>query len=325
MWNRTEVQTDPPANSPAERETSPAGAAAPIAAIQAPKHQKRYSLELLRFFCAFSIVWGHLGAPRAEIAYAGLDTFIILSVALSTRASMRHPLRPFMAQRARRILLPWLYWSLFYLVLRGVTQGPAAVFTITDPLWLLVGPEIHMWFLPFLFLSAPLAYSATHLPHGRVFGGIFVLLAVPLGCTAYYLEWIQALPIPFIQWAFALPALLYAITRASGRNLGPVFILVGSLMCMAILKDIRPAVYLCLSALLFECALRIRTVGPWAQILGDTAFGIYLSHPFFILVWTRYLDFETQKLPLVAVVFLSSFFLSLLMIWVGRKFTRATA
>lgn len=171
----------------------------PVAAIHAPVRQKRYALELLRFLCAFSIVWGHLGAPRADIAYAGLDTFIILSVVLSTRASLRHPLRPFMAQRVRRILIPWLCWSGFYLALRGATQGPASMFTLTDPLWLLVGPEIHMWFLPFLLVSAPLAYSATHLPHGRRFGGAFVLLAVPLGCVSYYLEWHQLLPIPFIQ------------------------------------------------------------------------------------------------------------------------------
>lgn len=98
--------------------------------------------------------------------------------------------------------------------------------------------------------------------------------------------------------------------------------MLGSLVGMAILDDIRPAIFLCLSALIFECALRMRSVGSWAQILGDSAFGIYLSHPFFVMVWTRYLDFETQKLPLVAAVFLSSFALSLLLIWVGRKISK---
>ncbi|SMO87235.1 Surface polysaccharide O-acyltransferase, integral membrane enzyme [Thalassovita litoralis] len=285
-------------------------------------HQKLYSLELLRFLCAFTIVWGHLGAPMKEIAYAGLDTFIVLSVALSTRASMRHPLRPFLIQRVQRILLPWLGWCLFYLALRGALHGPATMFTLTEPLWLLVGPVIHMWFLPFLMISAPLAYSATHLPHGRVFGGLFVVLTVPLACLAYYFEWHKALPVPFVQWSFAVPPLLYAITRASGRSLGPLFILIGVLTGMALAHHQEPALYLLISALLFEGALRIRTVGKWAQILGDSAFGIYLSHPFFVMVWTHWLDFETQKVPLALAVFVSSFLLSLALIGISRLLSK---
>lgn len=302
----------------------PAPEATKIPGISAGDHQHKqiYSFELLRFICAFSIVWGHLGAPLKEFGYAGLDTFIILSVALSTRASMRHSLRPFLLQRVWRILVPWLGWCLFYLALRGVVRGPEFVFQITDPFWLLIGPEIHMWFLPFLMIAAPLTYSATHLPHGRIFGGVLVLLAVPLSCLSYYFEWHRFLPEPFLQWAFALPPLLYGITRASGRRWGPVLILIGTFVGMALIKDLQPAKYLLLSALLFEAALRIRTVGKWAQILGDSAFGIYLSHPFFVMVWTRWLDFETQKVPLALAVFISSFLLSLALIGISRLLSK---
>lgn len=275
--------------------------------------QPLYGLELLRFICAFTIVWGHMHAPFPYIGYAGLDAFIILSVGLSTRSSRHYSLKSFMVRRVVRILIPWLIWSGFYLTLRGMTQGPATVFQLNQPLWLLIGPMIHLWFLPFLLLSAPLMYLATHMPHGRYHGSLLILVLVPLCSLALYLERTLALPEPFIQWAFAFPALAYGVTRASGRAVTPLAIVVGTWVTTYLLGHATPVIFLALAALAFELALLLRGIGSWAKYLGNTAFGIYLIHPFCILVLARYIDYQTQRVPLTLAVFALSFVLSLVL------------
>jgi len=279
-----------------------------LLATQAPDGRAPafYAFELLRFLCAFLIVWGHLGAPFAEIAYFGLDMFIILNVALSTRSALRHQFGDFMARRVVRILIPWLGWSLFYLLLRGLRDGPASIFQFTDPLWLLIGPEIHLWYLPFVLLSAPFAYAAMHLPHGRVFGAILIVLAVPLCCAAYSVERAQLLPEPFAQWAFAFPPLIYAICRVSGRKWAPTFVLIGTQIGMLWLGNPELVVFLIASAVVFELFLSFDRIGAWAKPLGDAAFGIYLLHPFFIMILTHFMSARTEQAILAEGVFLAS-------------------
>lgn len=267
---------------------------------------KFYALELLRFVCAFLIVWGHLGAPFAQIAYFGLDMFIIFNVALSTRSALRHSFGEFMRRRVLRILIPWLGWSAFYLLLRGLRDGPGAMFQFTDPLWLLIGPEIHLWFLPFVLLYAPFAYVAMHLPPGRRDGAVLIILSVPLCCVAYYYERMQLLPEPLAQWAFALPPLVYAIARVSGRRWAPIFILAGTQVGMLWLNNPELVLFLIASALMFELFLSLDRVGAWARPLGDSAFGIYLLHPIFIVVMTHYMDARTEQAILAEAVFLAS-------------------
>ncbi|MFY0679885.1 MAG: acyltransferase [Thalassovita sp.] len=286
------------------------------------KAQPFYGLELLRFVCAFTIVWGHMHAPFAIIGYAGLDAFIILSVALSTRSSLRHPFGTFLYRRVIRILIPWLVWCGFYLALRGLTQGPASVFALSDPNWLLIGPVIHLWFLPFLMLSSPFTFLATHLPHGRIFGAAMIVTLVPLCCFGLYLERTMALPEPYLQWAFSFPSLAYAVMRASGRAISPVLIIAGICGGMCALGHAQPALFLALAALAFELALRAKWVGSWAKFLGDTAFGIYLMHPFCVMVLTRVIDLETQRLTLTFAVFAMSFVGSVILGWMIAQISR---
>lgn len=272
-----------------------------------------------------------MGAPWPQIGYTGLNAFIILSIALSTRSSMRHPLREFMARRVSRILIPWLVWSGFYLALRALLEGPANALTLSDPLSLLIGPVIHLWFLPFLMLSAPLAYLATHLPHGRKFGVLVLLVGVPLVCELYFVERAGVLPPPLAQWAFALPAVIYGVFRASGRSLGPIAFIAGVLGGMYALGMVEPAVHLALAAGLFELALRLRVSWTWAKPLGDAAFGIYLLHPFCVYIVARIYDYEAERLKLTLGVFILSFAISMALSagmphitsWIAKRIKRS--
>jgi peptidoglycan/LPS O-acetylase OafA/YrhL len=282
---------------------------------------KFYSLELMRFICAFSIVWGHLGAPYAIVAYAGLNAFIILSVALSTRAATRQDFGSFMTRRIIRIFIPWLVWCGFYLFFRGLRDGWHTMFVLTDPAWLLIGPEIHLWFLPFILISAPFAYMAMHLPHGRIFGGILVVIALPLSCGVYYVERLELLDAPWTQWCFALPPLFYAVIRVSGRRWGPAFILLGTLIGMTWLGHPEPAWFLLLAAAVFEIFLRIDRIGAWAQPLGDSAFGIYLLHPFFVVVVARFMPPSGNNAFFAETVFLASWAGSYALLRMGQFVT----
>jgi peptidoglycan/LPS O-acetylase OafA/YrhL len=286
---------------------------------------KFHSLELMRFICAFSIVWGHLGAPYAIVAYAGLNAFIILSVALSTRAATRQDFQSFMMRRVIRIFIPWVIWCGFYLFFRGLRDGWHTMFVLTDPAWLLIGPEIHLWFLPFILISAPFAYMAMHLPHGRVFGGILVIVALPLSCGLYYVERLELLDAPWTQWFFALPPLFYAVIRVSGRRWAPGFILVGTLLGMTLLGHPEPAWFLLMAAVVFEVFLRIDRVGPWAQTLGDTAFGIYLLHPFFVVVVARFMPLTGNTAFFAETVFLASWAGSYALLKIGQVLTKRVA
>lgn len=322
MWNRIEAlikrgfSAAPPEGDGTSRDTireKLIGGATPDA--RAPKF---YSLELMRFVCAFSIVWGHLGAPYAIVAYAGLNAFIILSVALSTRAATRQDFSTFMTRRVIRIFIPWLIWCAFYLFFRGLRDGWGTMFQLTDPAWLLIGPEIHLWFLPFILISAPFAYMAMHLPHGRVFGGILVVVALPATCGLYYVERLELLGAPWTQWCFALPPLFYAVIRVSGRRWGPSFILAGTLLGMTLLGHPEPAWFLIMAAVVFEVFLRIDKVGAWAQPLGDAAFGIYLLHPFFVVVVARFMNPAHHTAFFAEAVFLASWAGSYVLLRVGQ-------
>lgn len=290
-------------------------------ALPGERAPKFYSLELLRFICAFSIVWGHLGAPHAIVAYAGLDTFIILSVALSTRAATRQDFGTFMMRRMIRIFIPWVIWSAFYLFFRGLRDGWHTMFQLTDPAWLLIGPEIHLWFLPFILISAPFAYIAMHLPHGRVFGAIMVVVTLPLSCGLYYVEWNAMLSPPWTQWCFALPPLFYAVIRVSGRRWGPSFLLVGTLIGMTLLGHPEPAWFLILSAVLFEVFLHFDKIGRWAGPLGDAAFGIYVLHPFFIVIIAHFISLTGHTIFFAELVFLASWAGSYALLRIGQALT----
>ena len=68
----------------------------------------------------------------------------------------RHPFGAYSIARARRLLMPWLVWSVVY---GGVKLAEALVEgqplgSAFAPWMLLTGPAIHLWFLPFAFAAS---------------------------------------------------------------------------------------------------------------------------------------------------------------------------
>lgn len=268
--------------------------------------ERRQSVDLMRFVAAFGIVWAHMQAPLMVLGYVVLALFVVLTAFLSFRSAESRAFGPFMRGRALRVLVPWLVWCGLYLALAAFRDGDLArLWTVTDWRRLLVGPEIHLWFLPFVFLAAPLCHLATRLlvRPGAVKAAALVLS--PCGLAAIWAHDHLAIDPPFIQWLSATVPLLYGIlSAAAGRQGGwpaPLVFALAATLPAAFLWGSLLAPHLLSAALLFEAAWRWNIRSRLLPRLGRLSFGIYLIHPFFLLVWYRFAAGQAQWLGALAV------------------------
>ena len=259
-----------------------------------PPSSRKQSIDLMRCLAAFGIVWAHMQAPYMIEGYVALALFLILTAFLSVRSLARGGERRFWLGRGLRFLLPWVVWSGVFLALDLARGTPwPEVLRVEDPLSLLVGPMIHLWFLPFVVLTSPLVVATVRGigSPAALWAACAVALAASLGAT--WLHDTAALPAPFAQWVFALPPFLYGLLSAAGRHqrvvVAPlVFILLAGGVPTLVWGSIM-APFLIAAALFFEAFWRARIDLPWPDLaaLGALAFGIYLLHPVWVLIWYR--------------------------------------
>jgi len=271
------------------------GVPAGIAGLSEVIEGRWRSLDLLRFVAAFGIVWAHMLNPNpiATIGYTALALFLILVPFLSIHHIDRKD-RPASRKRSlmrmKRILVPWLFWSLFFKLLMAVqARDPLDFFVVHDPKWLLIGPTIHLWFLPFIFVV-----TAVFVPLSRHIDTVWRLRtacvgAFALGLVCMYLHDYAGLAEPWGQWLYALPPYLYGLLAAYGAKLrsssAPIVFLVALALIFWIAGDSYWPPHFIAALVLFELAFVIRLESQIWSVLGSLAFGIYLMHPFWMLVW----------------------------------------
>ncbi len=262
----------------------------------------RRGVDLLRFVACFGIVWDHARAYGADIGYLALAVFLLLTsffaVQSFDRAEARGQGAGFWLPRAQRILMPWLVWCVIFKGVQYlVADDPASVPLLSDPFSLLVGSWIHLWFLPFamifLVVIPPIARSITTRRRLIIAGVLLVSASLPLGLlhgavTGSWSGGPAAFPQPFPQWFFSLPLFLYGALAAIAHRLGAVdVVLVTAAVASALLFAVLPefaSLQMILAALVLEAVWRSPITGAWATRLAASAFGIYLMHPFFMLV-----------------------------------------
>ena len=253
--------------------------------------QHRQGIDLARFIAAFGVVVAHANAsPRDWVGHASLSLFLILTAFLAVQSAQRAGGSYAFLPRLSRLILPWLAWSAFFRLLDEVlADQPFATGLLSDPWSLLYGGSIHLWFLPFVGLAmvlvGPLVRLVTSPQRLMLASGLLVVVSAPL----FWAHEAMGLPIPLPQWAFALPCyvlgLLLGVAHPMGRAWVPLMAGVAMTGVAVWLGQAAPWTFTIAASLAaFELFWRLPIRGPWLPPLGKVAFGIYLAHPFFMLV-----------------------------------------
>ena len=285
-----------------------AATAFPAIAADSPKALTyRRSIDIARFVAACGIVWDHSRAPYADIGYLSLALFLMLTSFLAVQSFERSDGTGFWFSRARRIALPWLFWSaVYWAVYRWVNDDAGPWWQISDPFTLLIGTSIHLWFLPFVMLAlVTIPFLARNVRTQRAVwvacGGLTVL-SLLLAWLALPVEWLYnsgAFNEPIPQWGFSLPLFLYGALAALAKRLDMTALpMATAAVISAGAYLIAPgfgSVQMVLTAVVFEALWRWNLKGTWPTTLAGLAFGVYLVHPFFLLVAFKFLGTDVDR------------------------------
>lgn len=277
--------------SPAARERAPSAAAA----------NRLPAVDVLRFASVLAIVWFHVGTAGRSYAYLGLPTVLIITVTLAALSTSAGSFATAVRRRAGRLLVPWLFWSVIYGVVRWREmvrhhQTWSDAFT---PGMLLGGPWDHLWYLPFAFFASLIVFllrrRVDRLPRKAVcLGGVAIGVAMAI---AYQLNassaWMLRIHHPLAEFMFASAAIplglgIAAALRMAGGGRGWLIplaaIFAGATVVAFALPQEKFQPYL--PALFLVCvAFLPGWKFPAALLAGtDLALGVYLLHPLVITV-----------------------------------------
>lgn len=283
-------------------------------------------VEWLRFLAAFGIVWFHAqNAPWRDVGYAGLPVFIVVFCTLIVIHFNEISFSAFLKKRSFRLLLPWLFWSGVFIIAKlgqYYISGKQSL-DFLSPSALLIGGNIHLWFLPFAFLLSLILYWLCKLvagdnPNLVLVAGTSIVLIVISFYAAASISIRTSLPPPFAQWLFAFPCLplgfylgyLFPKVSLQKRNIyyAAIFVIV-LFICMN-LSWIWGSTLLVpygIGLLLTIIALTIKF--PYqraARQLGALTYGIYLIHPLIMFVINRIPLLQSPFLSIVTTFMVSA-------------------
>lgn len=268
--------------------------------IRSRQAEHFFWLDRLRFIAMLDIVAMHTVGLHL-LHGVGLPMLLLISVAL--QAGRVPPARPsaVVARRARRLLVPWLFWCAVYaawLTLQAVQHGRPA-WGWLQPLMPLYGPVIHLWFVPFIFLSAPVVAvlaGAAHQSHSRPAARVGAVAGLAVVLVAAAIRATFDVPQPLRQWVFSVGTIPLGVAiglalAARGRrrvNLLLGLAGLGVLLTIAGLAPIRtPLAFDAWMlrrhglALLGVCLMACLDGkdGALTRLMVRTTFGVYLIHP----------------------------------------------
>ena len=222
-----------------------------------------------RFLAALGLVWFFTQAPGVRIAYLSVP-FLLVVLTLPATGSV--------ASKARRLLWPFLVWSVVFAIVHVALAVKAreAPFGWWENYMILTGTWSHLWILPFAFLASVLAPWFQH-PVASFGAALIVTLLMALEGTPD--------TVPFGLWSFGvLPILVGVAFIAWGWRLALVTLLLSS----AILFLGRPSpdnvtILIGTALALFCLAVRLPSTST-SDWFGRIGTWIILSHPLAIIV-----------------------------------------
>jgi len=236
------------------------------------------SIDRLRILAAIGIVWFHTeGAPGRQIAYAGLPIFLLIWFSL---VASRDPLpraRDFLRRAWDRLIAPWLFWSAVYAACKLATGRP-----ILDVRTLLVGANIHLWYLPYAcvcglvlhIIASRVLHVADHLVVSVATSLGILLLAGPA----------SGLPVPLAQWRFGLAAIPLGLAIGRCRRMEDPESRTFSLLLVACVVLVACAPLRATSYAIATVLVCLAYVWPsvgdgFVARVAPLTFGMYLIHP----------------------------------------------
>ncbi len=305
-------------------------------------------LDATRLFAAIGIIWVHaaqsdIGLILYPIGTFGVPFYICVALLFMTRSLTRQPqasLKHYIGSRVTRVYVPFLAWTVVYLVLaEAKTMLAERHFELPPWSVLYAGGQQHLWFLPYLMVVTMLAAVLVRLlQHRSVLQKIIAATFAVAGLIICWIPeptWIATREsfgdMEFFRYAFrAIPSVCFGLALAlatcmNGRlprsntmlAIGGAILFIGALLLqhdMGSVKILRACagVGILLVALWPVVVPMIERVGS----LGRYSYGIYLSHLVFIrivVLWTErygvqpsiWLDLATAGFALIASLGLS--------------------
>ncbi len=254
-------------------------------------------LDLLRIVASLFVVHLHMTRQQLFDVGMGLPVFLVLFFALFSTSLPQESLWQTLSRRGPNLLVPWLRWSLIYLVMtvtadwvRGL--DPFGRLTIDMAL---IGGNAVLWFLPFAaFALLPARFFNGVAGLLKEHQGIVFLLLVGIALTALSVVLAQSgVQDPFLSWVRCLPALGWGLAIGNCSRLGVsggrrfMFALV-ALTAIVVSLFVPHVVVLNEIVLRLAIAVPLVCLGfawnpgplPGVRELASATFGIYLIHPF---------------------------------------------
>lgn len=284
------------------------------------------SLDYARFIAAFGIVFFHAGAVGGNIGYAALPFFLIVMIVLAVPSAAHLNFPDYAIGRVRRLLVPWLLWSGVYGSLKwaeiALTQTSfAAEFT---PSMILTGPALHLWFLPFAFVACLLIQPLAR--EMRSVATLPTILVLVLASAIILSLWQgQALPVPFAQWVYGLPAVCLGITLVmAGQNWLRIGVVLGGFTAGAWLFGATAGLeQLVIALVAYVLCIKIQLPETqMSQRIGALALGIYLSHPLVLSVLERTTSLGKGDTAFALLGCLGAFAIACSQIWLTSVLTK---
>lgn len=264
--------------------------------IQTESH--RYSgVEFFRFIASFGIVWFHCQTPGANIGYGGLPFFIMISVFFVSQNMNKHSSS--IKSKFIRIMIPWIFWSIVYVIARlllNLVTG-AGLFNDFKGWMILTGGSLHLWYLPYLFLTLLIINSQFFKHISAKFNDLILLsLSLFIFLTVIFFFDKMSYKIPLIQYVFLFPAISigFYIGRSVHLDSDNKFYYKGLFLFIIISVIIGYFFSTSLTLpygvalLLFCAAIKYRnSFKKSGEYFGMLSFGIYLIHPIFISLVSR--------------------------------------
>jgi len=303
------LSVDVPVLSPAEE--SRAAVAAPALAAPQLAAERNPTLDAARVFAALAIVWLHTIesgtlAHSTVLSRFGTPFFVFASIFFLLRPSskIRQSFGAYAIDRFRRLYIPFLFWSVVFLVIRDgkrlLTGQPMLEMV---PVRLFIGTALHFWFLPFIFLAGLLCFPLRNaLPKlgGLKFlvAAICILIGIAIsllptpsssGRSEYLFRAIYNIQCfsPAVFWGVAFAIVYQGLPRKVTSS--PWLAILGltittasiGVMWMTSLHPIGRNLAGMGWLMLALLPLQLSSV-KWLAPIGRNSFGIYLVHPLFI-------------------------------------------